>query len=577
MTSKSSRIPGGKLVAEALQAAGVEVAFALHGGHLEGLFKACDELDIRLIDCRHESAAVHAADAYARASGKVGVAIVTAGPGLTNAISGIANARLDRSPVLIICGAPPLRELETNELQGGIDQIALTRPVSKWALRIQSADRLRDLTAMALRKARASPTGPVVLELPIDILHTNVPAAQATPAAGADIVTRSAPAPQDVQALAAMIRQARRPVLIAGHDAANPHAAQALEQLTGRLSLPVFALSQATGVLPPDHPCWAGGAGLLGAIPLIGMEAPDLVILLGAEMGLLLGGRSGAVVPHEARLAQIHSDPSEPGRLRDVDLAICADSALAIEALDAALPDAPDFSNWCQQATGIRKMAAMAFANAPADGAGGIHPFHAARTIARVAGPGASYALDGGEAASWAGDAIDVDQPGHMLGHGYLGCLGIGPGFAMGLQLADPDRRVLLITGDGAFGFHLQELDSMIRHNLPIVTIVFNNRVWGMSIHGQQLMYGQNYNVITRLGETSYASVARGFGCHAERVDRLADLEGALTRALDAHAPAVVEVMVDADIIHPITISMLGEVAADSGDTMIPYYENLPD
>lgn len=567
---------GGELVTDALVAAGVEVVFGLAGGHLEGLFKACDDMGIRIVDGRHEAAVVHAADAYARTTGKLGVAIVTAGPGFTNAITGIANAKLDRSPVLVICGAPPVRELETNELQGGIDQVAAGKALAKWALAINSTERLRDMTSLAIRKARAMPSGPVVLELPIDVLHMSVADDRAAPAAGANVVTHPAPSPADAETLAEMVRAARRPVLVAGLDAANAQTATALRKLTERLALPVFTQTQSSGILPPGHRSDGGAAGGLGAFPLVGVERPDLVILLGAEMGLLLGGRSGAVVPDDARLAQIHSDSSEPGRIRDVDLAITADCALAVEALDRALgSNVPDLAGWCEKATSVAAMMAAAFANTQPESPGGIHPWHAAQVVARVGGSEVCYALDGGEAASWAGDAISVETPGRKLGHGYLGALGIGPGFAIGLQVAHPDRRVLLVTGDGGFGFHLQELDTMMRHNLPIVTVVFNNKVWGMSIHGQQMMYGANFNLITRLGETSYAGVAKGFGCHGEQVTKFADIEPALRRALEAKRPALVEIMIDAEVVHPVTVAMLGQVTPDSNEVMIPYYENV--
>jgi acetolactate synthase-1/2/3 large subunit len=185
--------------------------------------------------------------------------------------------------------------------------------------------------------------------------------------------------------------------------------------------------------------------------------------------------------------------------------------------------------------------------------------------------------LDGGEAASWAGAAVEVDGPGRVLSHGYLGCLGIGPGFAIGAQVAHPDRRVVQITGDGAMGFHIQEFDTMVRHRLPIVTVVLNNQVWGMSIHGQQLMYGANYNVITKLAGAHYADIAAAFGCHAERVTDHQDVGPAMARALASGRPAVVEIMTDAEAVHPVTVSMLGQVKEGSREVMIPYYENIPE
>lgn len=576
--AKSSSLPvsltGGDLLASALKAAGVEVAFALHGGHLEALLKASVEQGIRLLDCRHEAAAGHAADAYARTTGRLGVAIVTAGPGFTNALSAVANARLDGSPVLVIIGAPPLREQETNPLQGGIDQIAAARALAKWAVSVASTERIADMAALAIRKAMNAPCGPVILEVPIDVLHMAVSERRAFPPAGVNVRPHPAPSPDEAAQLATLLRAAKRPVLIAGFEAANTRTAEALRAFTARVAIPVFTKPQAAGLLPPGHPSAAGSPGMIAALPMLGAEPPDLVILLGAKMGLMLGGRSGAIIGAHARVAQIHSDAAELGRMRDIDLGIVADTSEALRALDRALgASPPDFIGWRTAAT--RPLQAMAAMWPDAETERGIHPWHAALAVAQAAGPDACYALDGGEASSWGADAATVTAPARLLGHGYLGCLGIGPGFAIGLQLAHPDKRVIHLTGDGAFGFHLQELDTMVRHRLPIVNVLLNNEVWGMSIHGQQMMFGANYNVITRLGGTRFADIATAFGCHGERVTQHSEIAPAMRRALAAGRPALIEIMTDAEIVHPVTVSMLGQVAEGSADVMIPYYENI--
>jgi acetolactate synthase I/II/III large subunit len=576
--ANGEQVVGGRLMAQALKAAGVSHAFALHGGHLEALLKGCVEEGVALIDFRHEAAAGHAADAYARATGKLGVCIVTAGPGFTNAVSAIANARLDHSPVLFIVGAPPLREAETNPLQGGIDQIAMARPATKWAVSIPATERIPDLTAMAIRKAMTGPRGSVLIEAPIDILHMSVPKDRATAPVGVNVRPRPAPAPEATRALADLLRAAERPVLIAGTEAANAETAAALRALTERWPIPVFTKSQANGVLPDGHPCAAGGAGNLALLPLMGMAPPDLVILLGGKMGLLLGGRSGRIVPDAAKLAQVHSDAGEIGRIRDVDLPIAADCAETVKALAAALNGAAParLSAWCAKAVSAAGLFAMSFAQSTPDSDKGVHPFHAARAVAEVAGPEALFVLDGGEAASWGGAVVKANTPASILSHGYLGCLGIGPGFAIGAQVSHPGRRVVHLTGDGAMGFHIQEFDTMVRHRLPVVTVVLNNQVWGMSIHGQQIMFGGNYNVITRIEGTAYADIARAFGCHAERVSRFADIVPAMHRALASGGPALVEIMTDPDVIHPITVAMLGQIEEGAGEVMIPYYENIP-
>lgn len=574
--AKSEMLVGGQLLARTLKAAGVKQAFALHGGHLEALLKGCVEEGIALTDFRHESAAGHAADAYARVTGELGVCIITAGPGFTNGISAMANAKLDGSPTLFIVGAPPLREVETNPLQGGIDQVAMARPAVKWAFSIPSTERIADLTAMAIRKAMTGTRGSVLLEVPIDVLHMSVPAERATPPAGVMVRPCPAPAPAETQALAELLLAARRPVVIAGTEAANPATAAALRALTARLPLPVFTKSFAPGVLPAGHPCDGGSAGNLALLPMLGLEAPDLVILLGGKLGLLLGGRSGAVVPHGAKLAQIHSDASEIGRIRDVDLAIAADAAETVTALDAALAGRAPAGLEAWRAAAVSAAGVFPTLFPDAETGRGIHPYHAAAAVAAALGPDALYVFDGGEAASWGGAAAAVNRPGSVLSHGYLGCLGIGPGFAIGAQLAQPERRVVHLTGDGALGFHIQEFDTMVRHRLPIVNVVLNNQVWGMSIHGQQIMFGGNYSLISKLEGTCYADIARAFGCHSERVTRFEEIAPAMQRALAADGPSFIEIMTDADVVHPVTVSMLGQVADGSSDVLIPYYENIP-
>jgi acetolactate synthase I/II/III large subunit len=557
MSNEDRRLTGGELLARTLRGAGVTKIFALHGGHHEALFKGCVDEGIDLIDFRHEAAAGHAADAYARTTGELGVCVVTAGPGFTNAIAAIANAQLDGSAVLFIIGAPPLREVETNPLQVGIDQIAIVRPVAKWVLSIPATERIPDLTAMAIRKAMTGRRGPVVLELPIDVLHMSVRAGRATSPTGLAVRPQPAPSPAEAARLAQFLREARRPVVIAGMEAGSRLASEALIAFAEKLGVPVFAKTQAMGVLPSDHPLNGGAAGNLAILPMIGVERPDLVVLMGARMGLLLGGRSGAIVPDDARVVQVYSDPGEIGRLRDVDLAIAAGAAETLAAtLHAAEAIGPgDYSDWAQRAVSAGGLFAQSFLEREAPG--GVHPFHAAAAVAEAVGEEAIWVLDGGEAASWAGACIRVDGPGRVLTHGYLGCLGIGPGFAIGAQVAHPGRRVVHITGDGAMGFHIQELDTMVRPGLPIVTVVMNNLVWGMSIHGQQIMYGQNYNVITRLGITRYADIAAAFGCHGERVTAHDEISPAMRRALECGKPALVEIMTDPDVVHPVTVSML--------------------
>ncbi|MEQ1756191.1 MAG: thiamine pyrophosphate-binding protein [Micropepsaceae bacterium] len=565
------RLDGGELLARTLAKAGVREIFALHGGHLESFLQGCVHNNIRLTDTRHEAAAGHAADGYARVTGEIGVCTVTAGPGFANAVPAIVNSYLDGTPTLFLIGAPPLREAETNPLQGGFDQIAMITPVSKWAHRVTNAERIPDLTAQAIRIARNGRPGPVVLELPIDVLHGPVDLKAITAPTGPAVRTRPAPSTDEVTALIEFLRSAQRPVIFAGGGARL--AAKELLCFAELSGIPVFVNPRGYGVLPNDHPLFGKDVSNLAVLPMMGGEGPDVVLILGARLGLFAGGRGGKIIPANARIAQVDIDASEIGRLMSPEVSASADVTETLRALikHASGFSWPNWSAWAEKAVSLKKGHALLFGNT--DGQSPMHPYAAAREIMKVLGHDAIFVLDGGEAGAWAQMHVEVDEPGRVLGHGYLGCLGIGPGMAIGAQRAFPDKRVVLVTGDGAAGFHIQEFDTMVRHGLPVLTIIFNNRAWGMSIHGQDAMYGRNAHVITELADTNYNAVAQAFGCHGERVDRLEDVASAVERAVASGKPACLNIIVDREVVHPITTMLMG----DAGDkkTVIPYYENI--
>ncbi|HVR54440.1 MAG TPA: thiamine pyrophosphate-binding protein [Pseudorhodoferax sp.] len=575
MTDPSLRPDGGELIARTLHAAGVRRIFALHGGHLEAFYRGCRQHQLELIDFRHEAAAGHAADGHARATGELGVCVVTAGPGFTNVITAAVNANLDGVPTLFIVGAPPLREAEFNPLQGGIDQVAMLAPGVKWAHRVTHTERLPDLVAMAIRTATTGRRGAVLLEVPIDVMHIAVDAARVMPPAGLATRPRPAPSAAETEQAIALLAGAERPVIVCGGEARFAGCEAALRRFAEQSGIPVFTNARAFGMLPWDHALHAGESANLRLLQAEGQGGPDVVLLLGAKLGMFMGGRQTSLLPQAGRLIQVLAQPEEIGRIRDIALPIAADCGSTLESLLAASRERrwPARQEWAARCTGIQHQLAARRRNAVATG--GIHPYHAALAVAETAGPDAAYVLDGGEAAMWAGHAVRVNGPGQYASNGYLGLLGGGMGLAIGAQLARPDRRVVQIAGDGAIGFHLQEFDTMVRRRLPIVTVVLNNRIWGMSLHGQELLYGPGYEAISRLGEeTSYARIAEGFGCHAETVTRTEDVAPAMRRALDSGRPACLDVRTDPAVTHPGMQLMLQRGAP--GDIVIPYYESIP-
>lgn len=576
-----ARIDGGEILVRMLAQEGIPVVFTLHGGHLDAIYQAARGRGIRFVDTRHEQAAGHAADGWARTTGKVGVALVTAGPGVTDVVTAVANAYLDCVPTLFLGGAAPLRDAETLPLQGGFDQVDLMRPITKWAHRITQTHRIADLTAQALRVASSGRPGPVFLELPIDVLFARVEEEKVVFPRKVRPEALPAPPAAAVERTLDWLAAAERPAILAGGGAWFSGAGAALLAFAERTGIPVFTNGRGHGLVPADHPlCGRSGASL--ALLLQGGAPPDVVLILGARLGLFTGGRGGGYLA-SARLIQVDIAAEEIGRNRDIDLGIAADCRETLLALEAAAVERawPDRAGWqasVRQAAGFAK---VLFGEALAATEGLIHPFRLAHDVVEAAGPEAVVVADGGETASWVEMASSVRGGGRWLSHGYLGCLGTGMPFAIAAKVAHPERPVVCVVGDGSVGLNFSEFDTMVRHRLPIVTVVNNDQMWGMSAHGQDLIFGEGRRVVTELAATRYDLAAAGFGCHAEHVTTPAELRPALERALAAGRPACVNVMTDPSVVSPVTVAMVGgattsqEKAEEKGKVRIPYYADL--
>jgi acetolactate synthase-1/2/3 large subunit len=584
------KITGGALLARTLQAAGVSEVFTLHGGHLDAFLIACQDHDIRLTDTRHEASAGHAAEAYARATGEIGVAVVTAGPGFTNAYTAIANAFLDRMPVLFIVGAPSSREADVNTLQGGIDQIAASSHVTKWAFRVTNGARIPEVIEQAIRRAKGGAPGPVVIEVPIEVMFTPI----ALPARADNLINFSpasapAPAPAQIADLLDRLSDAKHPVLIAGGGATLSRSGDALRAFAELTGIPVVTQNKGDGIMPQDHPLYAGSAVSVPVAGALGKQT-DLVVLLGTRIGLFTGGRYG-LIPQEAGLVQVDTDSAEPGRGGPVDLAITADCLQTLLALTEAGKDRkwPDFSEWAATLRAARTLPNQQWEAVPAHGEDGLlHPYHATKALAAALPSNAVIICDGGESSVWVRDHIRPEGTGASMITGYLGTLGVGQGFAIGAARAFPDRPVILFAGDGGVGFHLQEFDTMVRHGLNVHTVVLNNACWGMSQNGQDLIYGKERRTAVALSDSAYEKVAEALGGHGQRVDRLEEVGPALAAAFASGKPSCINVRIDGSVINPVTMSMMGikpgkqgahnaenDAAPKDDRVVIPYYDNL--
>jgi acetolactate synthase-1/2/3 large subunit len=567
-------IDGGEIVVRALVAEGVDCVFTLHGGHLDAIYQAAVRHGLRLVDTRHEQAAGHAADGWARTTGRIGVAIVTAGPGVTDVVTAVANAYLDAIPVLFLGGRSPLVDDERLPLQGGFNQVDLMKPITKWSATVTHLQRLPDYLDQALRIAKSGRPGPVFLELPADVLFARIDESRVRAPSANRHAERPTPSDSAVQLILDRLASAERPVIMAGGGVWFSGASDDLREFASRTGIPVVANGKGRAALPEDHPLSAGGFMSLAAVRHAG--GPDVVLLLGARLGLFTGGAGDSLIPASAHVIQVDIEPEEIGRNREVQTAVVADCAatLRVLATAAAKRTWPEHGAWVN-ALRLPRTAMDAAFSAPAACETPIHPYRVARDIGQLMDRTTDVLVgDGGETAFWLEMASTVRAPGHWLSHGYLGCLGTGLPFAIAAQIAHPDSRVLCLTGDGSVGLNFSEFDTMVRHGLPIVVVVNNDQQWGMSKHGQELMFGKDKTVVTDLGSVRYDLAAAGFGCHTEYVERAGDLLPALERAFDSHRPACINVHTDPSIIAPITLAMVGRAATESrpGTVSMPYY-----
>ncbi|HEX7416939.1 MAG TPA: thiamine pyrophosphate-binding protein [Steroidobacteraceae bacterium] len=547
-----STMTGGEVVVRVLLRADVRKIFALHGAHVETIFQSAIDHGIALIDTRHEVAAGHAAEGYARSTRRLGVALITAGPGFTNVITSIANAYLDRTPVLYLTGSAALRDAETNTLQAGIDQVAVVKPITKWAHQVTTPAQIARLVAQAVRVATSPPTGPVLLDIPIDVLTATLDeAAVKIPEA---VLLDSIPAPQEAAVAAAceLLRGAARPVLMLGAEAWRSNCGDELRRFVETSGIPVYSDFQAHGLLPADHPLYGGTFHKMDDLTARGAR-PDVVLALGVRFGLFTLGGSDRLVPAAAKLIHVEVDPREIGRLREVALPILADCRATLQALNrlATQQPWPDHTNWQQAVSGARAERARRVAAAASSTATPIHPYRAVAAVADTIDADTIVIGDGAEAYHWLNEVIRQQRAGSYLTHGFLGCVGFGLGLAIGAQIGHPARRVVCVTGDGAVGFTIAEFDTMVRHKLPIVVVVMNNGSWAASQHFQEMVSGAERVSGTRLGNARYHEVAAGFGCHTQRVTKLAELAPALKAALASGLPACLDVLIDVTPVPP--------------------------
>jgi acetolactate synthase-1/2/3 large subunit len=528
-------------VARALAAEGVRHLFTLSGGHIAPIYDGCADEGIRIVDFRHEQAAAHAADGWARITGRPGVCAVTAGPGVTDSVTGITNAFYANSPMLVLGGKSPLAELEMGSLQE-MDHVTLVRSITKWARTCWETRRIADYVTEALRNATSGRMGPVFLDIPLEVQLNVWPA-------GVEVPERYRTAakplgdPDLVKRAAALLHDAEHPVVFAGAGVRWAGAHEALAALADALKAPVFLNSLGRGCLPPDHPSF------FSASRKFALGKADLILALGVDWDFRLGfGRKH--IAEAATVIQVDVDGVHIGRNRPVDVGIVGDPGKVIEQLLEEGVGNADEPSWTGEVRDEEERLAEEAREGMESDAVPIHPLRFAREIRDFLDPDAVVVGDGGDIVGISSSVIHARAPGHWLDPGPFGCLGVGPSFAIAARLAKPDAQVLIVYGDGSFGLNAMEYESAIRQDLPFVGVIGNDGAWGQIKVAQEALYGEgNAPAAVLSQDIPYERMVEALGGFGERVTKPGEIRPALERAFDAGVPACINVILDPSLV----------------------------
>jgi acetolactate synthase-1/2/3 large subunit len=525
-------------VARRLKAHGVTKLFTLSGGHLFSIYDGCREEGIDLVDVRHEQSAAFAAEGWAKVTREPGVCALTAGPGVTNGMSAIASAQMNNSPMVVLGGRAPAMRWGQGSLQE-IDHVPFVRPLTKLATTADSTAEIPALVSDALTAAVTPWSGPTFVDFPLDHVFSHAEeAAEASPLPE----PWEGPAAEGVEAAAALLRDAERPVIMAGTNLYWGRGEEALVRLASELRIPVFLNGLARGCVPADHELSfsrARGAGLKGA---------DVALVIGVPMDFRLG--FGGSFGDDTEIIVVQ--PAEPARdhPRPVAAELYGAIPATLDALREGAASSTDRSPWVEHLRSVETEKREAERAEREDARAPLHPMRLYAELAEVIDRDAIVIGDGGDFVSYAGRVVDTYQPGCWLDPGPFGCLGSGPGYALAAKIAYPDRQVVLLLGDGAFGFGGMEFDTLSRHGVNVVGVMGNNGIWALEKHPMEFLYG--YSVAADLvPERRYDQMVEALGGHGELVRTPAELKPALERSFSAGKPALVNVLTDPTVVYP--------------------------
>ena len=544
---------GGHVVAKYLrEVENVGTIFSLAGGHIDRIYDGFHEYGIRLIDVRHEQAAAMMAHAWSTYTGSPGVCLVTAGPGFTNTLTGVVNAYQENAPVVILSGTAPVKDRSRGALQE-INQIDMIKSTVKWSDTCLDVKRIPQYLFTAFRQAVSGRPGPVYLELPPDILNVTVAEAQLVWPPKGSVAPRPGPDPNLIGPAADLINQAQKPFVIAGSGMALSGCDDAFKKFIAVAGIPFALINTGRGTLPDDHPLSIWDGGLMGI--LTALSQADLVIALGIRFNWLL--MFGEVFP-QAKMLRVDIDPTEIDRNRTADVGLVGDLGLTLAQLSETIQK-KDHMPWRDALRDAYMPLIQEEINSRQKPSAPIHPARMIAQVREAVGNDALYIIDGGDTSYFGLTTLRATEKASVLGAagGQFGCLGTGLPFGLAAKAARPEKTVVVINGDGSFGLNAMELDTAVRHDLPVICIINNDCAWGMIKHGQEICYGDERVCGSELGAVHYEKIAEALGGYGELVEKDADLIPAVKRAVKSGKPACINVMTDPSVVSPATLQFV--------------------
>ena len=524
---------GYELVARALQNEGADTMFFIMGGPMLGAQDSCRQLGMKVIDVRHEQAAAMMANAYARVTGKAGVCSTASGPAATNLLTGLAHALTDAAPVIALGGASPIHHFHSEAFQE-VDQLSMMRPASKWAGQAVSPKRMPEYVNIAYRHAMNGRMGPSYLDLPGDVLYSRVNEDDVVWPEPAKTHHRSMGDAGQVAEAVNMLSRAERPLIVSGTGVIWADAADEMQQFVDATGIPFFTTPQGRGVVPEDHPrCF------LSARSLAFREA-DVILFLATRFNYVISHGQAPRFNADAKTIQVNIDPTEIGRNRPVDVGIAGDAkAVLRQMLDLVQGkfEPQKETAWIaalreQDLKGQARLEPLMHSDEVP-----IHPLRLCKEVKEFLDRDAILVVDGQEILNYGRQSIPTFRPGHRLNSGSFGTMGVGVPFGVGAKVGQPDKQVMVLHGDGSFGMNAMEMDTAVRHNIPIVTVISLNGGWTADPEGDK--------VGRTLGYQRYEKMMDAFGGHGEYVEKPGDIRPALERAYASGKPAIVNVKTD--------------------------------